>query len=104
MGFERVSPILRHGLTALQSERDIQRGAQIIRMVEHSLIRTAVVTAVKEQENVIDQTTGQSDGDDNHSNNDEYHTQLSVMLDLVKQMGQKIANSIVSSLSATYPR
>ena len=79
----------------------IGRGAQIARMVEHSFTGRAGVTSVNEQEDVIDQTTCQSDGYDKYSNDDEYLTQQSVMLDLVKQMGQEIGHGIVSSLSAS---
>lgn len=60
------------------------------------------MTSVNEQEDVIDQPTGQSDGDDTHSNDDEYHTQQRFMLDLVKQMGQEIGNSIVSKSVSKY--
>lgn len=70
-------------------------------MVEHSFTGRAGVTSVNEQEDVIDQTTCQSDGYDKYSNDDEYLTQQSVMLDLVKQMGQEIGHGIVSSLSAS---
>jgi hypothetical protein len=66
-------------------------------LVEHSFTGSAGVTSANEQEDVFDHTTGQRDGDDHQSNDDEYHTQQSVMLDLVNQMG----HSIVSNQSAS---